>query len=169
MDKTDILQTINNSLAAITEEPFCFSVTHEVKGVKTPFVIKIHPTVPGVFFKINSILNTMPAMGELAPFSDKAFCDEHVKIVEENKDKVLKIICLAWWNKKGEYPKWYEDVMLYGVEKVSDWLIILYNVVIRLGAAPFLSATIAAAAMGLYGEIREAEKPKINTSIPQCC
>ena len=156
---------INRSIDAVIETPFSFSITNKLDDVDVPDEIIIKPATPYTFFKINKLINQLPKFGKIEPLADKRlYSDEHVKIVEKNKDLVLDIICIAWWNKKGDYPPEYKEVLLHGVVSIKEWLLVFYEIVMRIGYMDFINTTALMLQAGLYNEpeIIAGQKKKKN-------
>ena len=143
-------ELIKKSIDAIIETPFYFSINKKLKGVKIPKKIYIKPMVPGIVFRINKILLDLPEIGDIEPFSKKNFSDKHKKIVEENKDLISEVICLAWWNKEGDYPENYKKILEYGLENINEWLLIFYEVISRLKYKDFMIITMLGKSVGLF-------------------
>jgi len=142
------IEKINRSIDAVLETPFEITITNKLEGF--PDKIVLTPSTPYTFFKINKLINELPSFEEIDPLSGKRFHDDHIKIVEDNKDKVLDIICIAWWNKKGDYDPKYKEILLHGLESVKEVLLVFYEVVMRLGYSDFINTTILMKKMGLY-------------------
>ena len=142
------IKKINRSIDAVIDTPFEFSIINKLEGFPDKVVIK--PSTPYTFFKINKLINELPSFEVIDPIEGKRFTNDHLKIVEENQDKVIDIICIAWWNKKGNYDPKYREILLHGLESVKEMLLVFYEVVMRLGYSDFINTTILMKKMGLY-------------------
>lgn len=142
------IEKINRSIDAVLETPYSIKITNKLEGY--PENIVLTPSTPYTFFKINKLMNELPDLGEIHPLVGKRFHNDHIKLVTENKDKVLDIICIAWWNKKGNYDPKYKEILLHGAKDMKELLLIFYEVVMRLGYSDFTSTTILMKKMGLW-------------------
>lgn len=129
-------EDFNKSLSAISEKPIVFLLTgHKREGWDGQVVIK--PLCPGMFFRINTLISQIEEK------------DDKIDNVIANYNIIMEIICLAWWNKEGDYPNWYKNALAYSCASISDLELMLKAIIEGMNFTSFTTSTILAKMMGL--------------------
>lgn len=113
-------------------------------------VWKMYPVRIGTVIRIAGILDIIKIkdIKLIIPNVERDFSPECIKLIEQHGSLLIECICLAFWNKKGDFPKWWRDFFKFNCTW-KDIHKLFSACLFRMGVKHFCKATIQANRMGL--------------------
>lgn len=124
--------------------PFKAEKTDMIPAGKVVERITIHPLKVGTVFRIKSLLASIPSeeMAIITTNEERKFGPESPAIFEKYSDLILDIINISIFNKKGDPPSWFREMLKENCTW-EDLHIILNAILFRMGSRPFCSSITA--------------------------
>lgn len=154
--------TYQQSIDSVCEQPIEFNVKRN-KDYKGKMIDKLsfRPITTYTFIKLQPIITSISDLDELLDdekleanmlSNDIKFLGKQLDIIGKNMNKIIKVLCLSYWNKQSDYPIWYDDFFT-GNFSPKEIYVILRAIVSRLNAKSFMNSTILVKkGMGLITE-----------------
>lgn len=107
----------------------------------------------GTVFRLQPLIMSLPELDEelLSDDAEKLECamiksklnfkGNQLKLIEEHKATIIEILCVALWNKKGDYPQEYTDFFLWNIDSLKDLYVLLRIVISKMHAENFIFST----------------------------
>lgn len=143
---------------AVTDQPvlipFDFSKKDSIpEGKKVGDSIVVTPISVRTWFRIKPLLLCFDNddLDKLVAKEDVHFDKEIADIMAKYDETIFDIICLGLYNKKGNMPNWFRDVLRDNCTW-QDMYILLNAILFRIGCNPFLNTITAMRAVSPISE-----------------
>lgn len=153
-----VRQVLTLESDAVTDQPvsipFDFTRKESIpEGKKVGDCIVITPITVRTWFRIKPLLLCFEGndLDKFISRGDMPFDKEVADLMGKYDETIFEIICLGLYNKKGNMPDWFREVLRDNCSW-QDMYILLNAILYRIGCNPFLSTIMALRAVSPVGE-----------------
>lgn len=147
------LNTLRSSIGTICGDSTKITATRSEGYTGDLLEIEFKDLKVGTVFRLQPLIMSLPELDEelLSDDAEKLECamiksklnfkGNQLKLIEDNKDAIIGILCIALWNKKGDYPEEYKDFFLWNIDSLKDLYVLLRIVVSKMHGENFIFST----------------------------